>query len=244
MTPDNELNTQLQERFAKLPKVVQEAITSADVEKHLRELAEHHKLHIDQWELLENEVMLSLLGFQPAAELADNIQKHVSVDETTAISLAADISTIVFEPIRKELERGLDYPEATAIQKTGVEEMRDTILHNESAVAPTALQTPPIAPSPAVAPVMPTPEAAIAPAPIPTTPQAAIAPDATAVVAQDPVPAIPPTTPIAAVVAATPGTPAPTVTVERTETHPDYAPGAPSHERKAIAGDPYREQIA
>lgn len=233
MTPDTELNTQLQERFAKLPKVVQDAITSADVEKHLRELAEHHKLHLDQWELLENEVMLSLLGFQPAADLAENIQKHVAVDQTTATSLASDISTIVFEPIRKELERGLDYPEAVAAQKTGVESMRDAVLKDEHTVPQGSLSAGGGAPVPAPL---------EAPAPAATAPQI-LAPEAPMPTAA-PAPAIPtPTAPIVAVVAATPGTPAPSITVERTETHPDYVPGAPSHERKAIAGDPYREQL-
>src|SRR3989344_7652693 len=99
---EQELDKKLQERFKQLPKVVQDAITSADVEKHLRSLAEVRKLHLDQWSSLENEVMLTLLGFQRTEDLAQNIKQHVELDETTATALAADISKIVFEPIRAE----------------------------------------------------------------------------------------------------------------------------------------------
>jgi len=111
MDPEQkQLDEKLQERFKQLPPVVQNAITSAEVEKHLRELGDRHKLHLDQWETLENEVMLTLLGFQPAEDLAQNLQSEVGVDSTTAKALATDISNIVFEPIRLELEQQLQHP--------------------------------------------------------------------------------------------------------------------------------------
>src|SRR3990167_1319619 len=97
---EKELDHKLQERFAQLPKVVQDAITSADVEKQLRTLANTHKLHLDQWQNLENEVMLTLLGFVDPEKLQENIQKEVGVSAEIATELAADISRIVFEPIR------------------------------------------------------------------------------------------------------------------------------------------------
>ena len=40
-----------EERFKELPAPVQRAITSADLEKRLRELATSYKLHLDQWDL-------------------------------------------------------------------------------------------------------------------------------------------------------------------------------------------------
>ncbi len=103
----------LAERFSTLPKVVQDAITSADVQKHLRDLAEGHKLHVDQWQVLENNVMLTLLGFQPVAELTQHLQRDLSVTDEVAAELAASISQIVFNPIRGEMERSLSHPSAT-----------------------------------------------------------------------------------------------------------------------------------
>ena len=172
---EKELQQQLAERFKQLPKVVQNAITSADVEAHMRALAETHKLHLDQWALLENEVMLTLLGFQKTEDLAENLRKEVNVDETTARALADDVSKIVFEPIRGELEKQLERPGET--------------------------------------PAANTPAAVASPAPT------------------------------ASVIAATPPKLPPEKKAERPPTERNYSAPTPSHERKAIEGDPYREQV-
>jgi hypothetical protein len=211
MSPDTpeeiELQRRLQERLERLPHVVQDAIKSSEIEKHLQELANVHKLHLDQWELLENEVKLTLLGFQPTENLAQNIKKEVQVDDETAETLAKDISRLVFEPIRQELERQLEHPAAVAEKTTGVEDMRTQMLtdaaHDVSAVA---AQSAPVALAPA-------PVSAPASTPAPTT-----------------VPGTPPSQPVIA-------------QVERTPVSSSYAPAAPSHERKTIEGDPYREQL-
>ena len=83
---ETDLEKALKERFQKLPKVLQNAITSADVEKRMRELADTHKLHIDQWQSLENEVMLTLLGVQPIESLEKNIKSEVAVPDDAAKS--------------------------------------------------------------------------------------------------------------------------------------------------------------
>ena len=127
-------NESVKERFKRLPKVVQDAIMSADVEKHLRELATNQKLHLDQWELLENQVMYTLLGMADSADLEKNIRENVGVPENIARELAVDISRIVFEPIRQELERNLEHPEAKKESISGVEAARTQVLGQ----APTA----------------------------------------------------------------------------------------------------------
>ena len=130
-----EFTEQLQAQFNLMPKVVQNAIRSSDVEKHLRELANTHKLHLDQWETLENEVMLALLAFKPAEDLKTNIKNEVVVTDDVATALAEDISRIVFEPIREQLERELEHPEAKAETVSGVEQAREQALGEESAVS-------------------------------------------------------------------------------------------------------------
>src|SRR3990167_5177022 len=101
------IEDKLQERFLALPKAVQEAISSSDVEKHLRELSEVHKLHLDQWQKLENEVMLTLLGLDEAENLEENIKKHVGLPDDIAAAITSDIAQAIFHPIRLELEREL-----------------------------------------------------------------------------------------------------------------------------------------
>ncbi|OGG74394.1 hypothetical protein A3A37_00300 [Candidatus Kaiserbacteria bacterium RIFCSPLOWO2_01_FULL_52_36] len=110
MSEDKKLDDILKERLAALPAPVRDAIRSADVEKGLRELADRHKLHLDQWQTLENEVMLSLIGLEPIDKLEENIMSEVGVDAETARVLASDIAGIVFEPIRAKLESALGAP--------------------------------------------------------------------------------------------------------------------------------------
>lgn len=151
---DQELDKKIKERFKQLPKVLQDAITSADIQKHLRSLAETQKLHVDQWGALENEVMLTLLGFQKPSELANNLQKGIDVTEDVANALALDISQIVFEPIREELERELDNPDAKAASVSGVEAAGAQAMRDEATPVPVPL---PPAPPPVVPGTPPTP---------------------------------------------------------------------------------------
>lgn len=147
-TSQTDLNAELQKRFKALPKVIQAAITSADVQKELRALADTNKLHIDQWQLLENDVMLTLLGFQPTEELADHLKADLDISAEMAASLAADISRIVFQPIREQLERELEHPEAKAAAVSGVEGVRAQALTAEATATPPAVlpATPPAEP--------------------------------------------------------------------------------------------------
>lgn len=137
---DQQLQQDIKARFSQLPKVVQDAITSADVEKRMRALADSHKLHLDQWESLENEVMLALLGFDAIENLDDNIEREVGVDRDAARALAEDISRVVFEPIRAELERQLEHPQAKTEQVSDIETAR------AQALAPAPARTAPTPP--------------------------------------------------------------------------------------------------
>jgi len=149
MNPDqNEFQKQLAERFKQLPKVVQNSITSADVQKRLRELASAHQLHIDEWDALENEVMLTIMGFERPENLEKNIQKETGTSSEVAHALAASISQIVFEPIRQELERQLEHPAAKEVVLTGVEAARSQALGQSAATASPAPSPTPPAPTP------------------------------------------------------------------------------------------------
>lgn len=155
---EKELNEKIQSRFKVLPKVVRDAITSADVQKRMRELAETHKLHLDQWQSLENEVMLTLLGFQASEELEENLKDGVGASDETAKALAGDISKIVFEPIRQELERQLEHPEAKAAEVSGVETARNQAIASELPASSFELPGKDQSAAPAVAPATPPPE--------------------------------------------------------------------------------------
>ena len=110
MNPTDDNNTEglLKERFAELPPAIQRAITDARVETHLRTLAQKHKLHLDRWVVLENQIMLVLLGLEKPQNMVGNIVKEVGVDADTAQSIVNDIVAQVFQPIREQMRQQLD----------------------------------------------------------------------------------------------------------------------------------------
>jgi len=206
----------MQARFLQLPKALQDAITSADVEKKLRALSETHKLHLDQWQKLENEVMLALLGFQPVENLEANIKNEVGIAEEEAKALAGDIADTIFEPIREELERELGKPTDNAVdskQLTLVEQAGSTGQAVDRKITqPVAINRNSASITPAQTIIENTP-----PRPI----EAAVVPP----------------------VASTPPSPAPMAKSVRGVLSPAYAPDTKSHERKTVDDDPYREAI-
>lgn len=177
-----ELDQFLKERFAQLPKIVQDSITSADVEEHLRRLSQIHKLHLDQWQLLENNVMLSLLGVEKIEDLVKNLQEDLGINAEAAAALASDVSSIIFEPIRAELERELELAEPQPEGEEGDAMGSHALTQAMSAAQPVIPATPPPA--------------------------------------------------------------APTAQVVRAPISASYAAQQPSHERKIVEGDPYREQVS
>ena len=147
---DQDFERKFAERLAQLPQVVQDAIAGADLEKRLRALADSRQLHLDQWELLENEVKLALLGFEDVENLPKNLEEVVGVDAETAAALARDVSAAIFEPIREELERQLGHPQAQEEEMTDVEKARQEILAQKivlPAIVPTVIPATPPTPA-------------------------------------------------------------------------------------------------
>jgi len=109
---DDKVTQIIQERFAELPPAVQAAVTDASVEKKLRALATKYKLHLDKWVLLENEIMMTLLGIDEPENMAKNVAEEVGVSQDVAQQIVNDIALQVFKPIREQMQGSLDH-EAT-----------------------------------------------------------------------------------------------------------------------------------
>lgn len=90
--------------FNELPAVVQRAILSSELEEKMRTLAEKHKIHLDKWTLLENEITYALFGITAPEDLPDNIVKHVGLSKEEAVVINNAAVEIIFEPIRKQLQ--------------------------------------------------------------------------------------------------------------------------------------------
>jgi hypothetical protein len=90
--------------FNALPSVVQQAILSSDLEDKMKDLSQKHKIHLDKWTQLENEITYALFGITAPEELTTNIEKHVGLPREQAIAINNAAVEIIFEPIRKQLQ--------------------------------------------------------------------------------------------------------------------------------------------
>ena len=142
-----ETNKELHERMLALPQVVREAITSAEMEKHLREMSVRHKLHIDQWEVLETEIFLTVLGIESSDNLTANIQTNLGITHEAAVALAQDVSSEVFEPIRKQLEASVAAEEPLPVNEP-IEPNQLTNEKQPEVYAPKVVEPPPPAATP------------------------------------------------------------------------------------------------
>jgi len=129
MNPEKlDISKVLQAQFEHLPKPVQKAILSSHIEANLQVLAKKHQLHLDQWVRLENEVMMVLLGLRTITTLAEHIEAQTHITREAAMNLSTDISVTIFDPIRQELERELENPNAKAVEVSVDEESRQKAL--------------------------------------------------------------------------------------------------------------------
>ncbi len=98
-----------------LPETVQTAVANANIEEKLRNLAKNYQLHLDKWSILENEIMLALLGVRDASKMPENVSTAIGVDIATAQKMVDDIALSIFKPIREELQDELENKKERAI---------------------------------------------------------------------------------------------------------------------------------
>lgn len=101
--------------LSELPKQVQTAVANANVEKKLRNLAKTYALHLDKWGILEQEIMLTLVGTKDAQQMPANVSKALGVNMSTAQAMVNDIAINIFKPIREELQDELENKKERAV---------------------------------------------------------------------------------------------------------------------------------
>lgn len=94
----------IKERFKKLPKDIQEAITSSGLSEKFKTMINKHGLRIDQGLALENETMFVMLGFESPDDFVDNVRYEVKVPRDEAKIIAEEINRIIFLPIKSSLK--------------------------------------------------------------------------------------------------------------------------------------------
>ncbi|MEK7556123.1 MAG: hypothetical protein AAB523_02445 [Patescibacteria group bacterium] len=94
---------QLLEQFKKLPKDLQAAITSNDVDTAMQEISKRNHLHIDQAGELADEVGLVLLGVVHPDDFLEDVLFRLKVDRKAAVEIVADVNEHIFKKVRESL---------------------------------------------------------------------------------------------------------------------------------------------
>ncbi len=110
------MQKEYQKYLNELPEQVQTAVANANVTEKLRELAKNYQLHLDKWALLENEIMLTLVGAKDPAKMPSGVSKAIGVDMATAQKMVDSIAVNIFKPIREELQDELENKEERAVE--------------------------------------------------------------------------------------------------------------------------------
>lgn len=102
---NQESNKIIIERFKVLPKSIQDALLSADLPEKLTKITEKYHLRVDQAGALETETHLVMLGLEPPADFAKNVEKEVGISAEVTRRIADDVRADIFLSIRESLKQ-------------------------------------------------------------------------------------------------------------------------------------------
>src|ERR1035437_9028794 len=92
------------EQMKNIPEDVALAIISVEYQAKLQEVVKRQKLLIDQAGKLEMETTLVMIGLEPLADYAGNLQRELSLPMVRAKDIAMDVSEHIFKPVRDSLQ--------------------------------------------------------------------------------------------------------------------------------------------
>ncbi len=100
----------IKEAIKNLPPELQEVIMSNELAETLQALAKKYKIHFDKWNILEKDILYTLLSLKKPVELLQTF-KHIGIEENESQSLLKDLVDHVFRPMRELLQKTLSQKE-------------------------------------------------------------------------------------------------------------------------------------
>lgn len=95
----------IKEQISKLPKIVKDAISSANLGDKIKKIANKNMLHIDQAGILINETMFVMLGLEPIEDYKENIRRELNISRDRAQTITAEIDKEIFVSVREAMKR-------------------------------------------------------------------------------------------------------------------------------------------
>lgn len=144
---------EIQKRIDSLPEAVADLLYSPEMASIVREVADKHKLHIDQAGLLEAEVGELMLGLTEPQDFSTYLAQTLRIDRAKAEGLAGDINKELMSKVRALMGQ----PSASSVsaappappqQKTGLPTSVQNPSFGRPSVPPVAVPTPPAAHTP------------------------------------------------------------------------------------------------
>lgn len=100
---NQEIEKLIQDQFQSLPESIQKVITESRWENKVRNLAKRYHLHIDQETDIENQTLLTMLGFEVPEDFVKNLIENANLHDDEAEVIAKEIDRDVFQMIREQL---------------------------------------------------------------------------------------------------------------------------------------------
>jgi len=101
----DELTQKITQRLAELPEDVRRAVQSADMAKNIEALGVKYKLHIDQIGELEDETLMTMLGFTPFESFEQRITDTLHLPAEMGKGVAEEINRDIFLAVRASLRQ-------------------------------------------------------------------------------------------------------------------------------------------
>lgn len=138
----NDSKQELDAIVQSLHPVIKSAIQSSKINIFLQSLVKKYKIPLDKFNGLEAAVLMVLVGALRSEDVVQTFVSDIGIEKSIADTLASDLNVGIFAPIREEIERQLDHPDAKEKVGTPIEDMTSEILKTVSEnSAPTTAQT-------------------------------------------------------------------------------------------------------
>lgn len=95
----------IEKSFEDLPEEIKETLTDEDLPEDIEEIGKENGLHLDEIELLYEEVSAVLLGKASAKNFKDRITSRLAIETGVAEKVTADIDDLLFKPLRDSLQK-------------------------------------------------------------------------------------------------------------------------------------------
>ena len=90
--------------YEQLTPELQKIVLSSDLNKKLLDVTKKNNVRVDQAAVIENEVVLLLLGMSPPKDFTKHLANRAHMSREEAQIVADDIDQNIFQPIREELK--------------------------------------------------------------------------------------------------------------------------------------------